>query len=298
MNLRQGSDWVVDRLETRADDAVVASAEGGDRVLRLLSTGPKRVAVIDRHPAQLQLLALKVAAVKALSYDDYLELMGNTPSRRRRALFQRVRWLMPKDADDFWLARLGTIDRGIAQQGDFEKNLSSFRQLVRLVHGSKTVERFQALTTEAERREMYAREWQSTLWRTVGDRLWSRWFEVGADRLERLLMDGRLLAPAPRLSESEFTAAKERANRILIVTEAPQDYLHELPTDSVDAFLLGRMDLRGLESDLCRVARPGARMSYVAESPERRPPVGFVAQGEPRDAGFFPGLLMAAVLPA
>ena len=298
MNLRQGSDWVVDGLETKADDAVVATAEGGDRVLRLLSTGPKRVAVIDRHPAQLHLLALKVAAVKALSRGDYLELMGNTASRRRRALFQRVRWLMPKDSDDFWLARLGAIDRGIAQQGEFERNLSSFRQLVRLVHGSKTVERFQALTTEAERREMYAREWQSRLWRTIGDRLWSRWFEVGAERLERLLLDGRLLAPAPTLSEAEFTAAKEKANRVLIVTEAPHDYLHALPSDSVDAFLLGRLELKGLEGELCRVARRGARMSYVAASPERRPPVGFVPQGEPRDAGFFPGLLMAAVLPA
>jgi hypothetical protein len=53
-----------------------------------------------------------------------------------------------------------------------------------------------------------------------------------------------------------------------------------------------------MEGELCRVARPGARMSTVAEAPEWRPPVGFVAEGEPRDAGFFPGLLMAAVLPA
>ncbi len=298
MNLRQGSDWVVDGLETREGDAVVACAEGGDRVLRLLSTGPKRVAVIDRHPAQLHLLALKVAAVKALSHADFRELMGAAPSRRRRALFQRVRWLMPKDSDDFGLARLGAIDRGVAQQGDFERHLSSFRQLVRLVHGSRTVERFQALTTEAERREMYAREWQSKIWRRVGDRLWSRWFDVGPDRLERLLLDGRLLAPAPELTAAEFEAAKLLANRILIVAEGPQEYLHELPADSVDAFLLGRLELKGLEGELCRVARRGARMSYVAESPERRPPVGFVSQGEPRDAGFFPGLLMAAVLPA
>jgi hypothetical protein len=297
LNLKQGSDWVVDGLETKANDAVVSSAEGGDRVQRLLSTGPKRVAVVDTHAAQLHLLALKVAAVKALSHADYLELMGNNPSRRRRALFQRVRWLMPKDSDDFWLARLGAIDRGISQQGDFERQLSSFRQFVRLVHGSKKVERFQALETEAERREMYAREWQTRLWRSFGGMIWRRWFEVGPERLERLLMDGRLLAPPPRLSVEEFTAAKELANRILIVGEAPKDYLHELPADSVDAFVLGRLDLRGLESDLCRVARPGARMSYVAEAPERRPPVGFVAQGEPRDAGFFPGLLMAAVLP-
>jgi hypothetical protein len=245
----------------------------------------------------LHLLALKVAAVKALAYSEYLELMGNRPSRRRRAHYHRVRWLMTREADDFWLGRLGTIDRGVAQQGDFERQLSSFRRFVRLVHGSKKVALFQSLATEAERREMYSREWQTGLWRNFGGRIWRRWFDVGTERLEQLLFDGRLLAPPAELSPVEFLTAKELANRILIVIETPQDYLHALPTDSVDAFLMGRLDLRGLETELCRVARPGARMSYVTEDPGGRPPLGFIAQGHPKDAGFFPGQLVAAVLP-
>ena len=298
MNLQQGSDWVFESLDGRKYPSVLASAEGGDRVLRLLAFGPKRVAVIDRNPAQLHLLALKVAAAKALAHPEYLELMGNRPSRRRRSLYHRVRWLMPKEADEFWLGSMGTIDRGVAQQGDFERHLSSFRQFVRLVHGPKKVAQFQSLTTEAERREMYSREWQTGLWRHFGGRIWKRWFDVGPERLEQLLFEGRLLAPPPELSPSEFISAKELANRILIVSEAPEDYLHTLPADSVDAFLMGRLDLRGLETNLCRVARAGARMSYVTGHPPGRPPLGFVAEGEPRDAGFFPGQLVAAVLPA
>jgi hypothetical protein len=297
MNLQQGSDWVVEGLQVRRDEVVLASAEGGDRVLRLLSDRPKRVAVIDRNPAQLHLLALKVAAVKGLSHPDYLELMGNRPSRRRRALYHRIRWLIPRDADDFWLGRLGSVERGVAQQGDFERQLSSFRQFVRLVHGCRKVARFQSLATESERRDMYSREWQTRIWKHFGGMLWKRWFDVGPERLEQLLFDGRLLAPPPELTSAEFTTAKELANRIVIVSEAPHAYLHELPPDSVDAFLLGRLDLRGLEVELCRVARAGARMSYVSADPDGRPPVGFVAQGEPRDAGFFPGRLIAAVLP-
>jgi S-adenosylmethionine:diacylglycerol 3-amino-3-carboxypropyl transferase len=298
MELRQGSDWVVDDLEGREGDAVLAAAEGGDRVLRLLSARPKRVAVVDRNPAQLHLLQLKLAALKSLAHADYLELMGHRPSRRRRALFQRLRWLLPKESDDFWLARLSLVDRGVAQQGEFERQLSSFRQFVRLVHGTKKVERFQALATEEDRRRQYAKEWQTALWRHFGARIWKRWFEVGPDRLERLLFEGRLLAPPPPLTPGEFESAKELANRVLIVNELPQDYLRAQPGDSVDLFLLGRMDLRGLEAELCRVARPGARMSYVAGRPDEGPPVGFVAQGVPREAGFFPGHLIAAVLPA
>lgn len=268
MELRQGSDWVVDDLEGRENEAVLATAEGGDRVLRLLSARPKRVAVIDRNPAQLHLLHLKVAAVKSLAHRDFLELLGHRPSRRRRALYQRVRWLLPRESDDFWLARLGLIDRGVAQQGEFE------------------------------RQRFYVNEWQTALWRYFGAMIWKRWFALGPERLERLLFEGRLLAPPPQLTAAEYDTAKDLANRILIVNEEPRDYLHALPSDSVDMILLGRLDLQGLESDLCRVARPGARMSYVSAQPEARPPVGFVAQGEPRDAGFFPGQIIAAVLPA
>jgi len=298
MELRQGSDWVVDDLVGREGEGVLAAAEGGDRVLRLLSARPKRIAVVDRNPAQLHLLQLKLAALKSLGHADYLELVGHRPSRRRRMLFQRLRWLLPKESDDFWLSRLPVIDRGVAEQGEFERQLSSFRQFVRLVHGTKKVERFRALATEEERRRAYLQEWQTALWRHFGGLIWKRCFEVGPERLERLLFEGRLLAPPRPLTAAEFEAAKELANRVLVVNELPQDYLHEQPGDSVDLFLLGRLDLRGLEADLCRVARPGARMSYVSGQPEGRPPLGFVAQGAPRDAGFFPGLLVAAVLPA
>lgn len=297
MELRQGSDWVVDDLAGREGEAVLAAAEGGDRILRLLSSRPKRIAVVDWNPAQLHLLQLKLAALKALSHADYRELLGYRVSRRRLALYQRLRWLLSKEDDEFWLARLGVIDRGVAQQGEFERQLSSFRQFVRLVHGTKKVERFQALATEEERRRLYATEWQTALWRHFGGMLWKRWFDVGTERLERLLFEGRLLAAPPELTPSEFEKAKELANRVLVVTEAPEHYLRELPADSVDMFLMGRLSLKGLETELCRVARPGARMSYVSPRPGGRPPLGFVAQGEPRDAGFFPGHIVAAVLP-
>src|SRR5262245_485263 len=36
MELRQGTDWAVDDLSVREDEAVLAAAEGGDRILRLL----------------------------------------------------------------------------------------------------------------------------------------------------------------------------------------------------------------------------------------------------------------------
>ena len=54
------------------------------------------------------------------------------------------------------------------------------------------------------------------------------------------------------------------ANRVILVDESPEDYLRTLPSRSIDAFAMGRMDVRGLEEDLARVAAPGARVAAAA----------------------------------
>ena len=293
MELSQASDWLDLDLPVREGEAVLAAAEGGDRVLRLLGSAPRRVAVIDRNRAQLHLLELKLAGVKALGHGEYLELVGLSPSRRRRALYSRVRWLLSREADEFWRARIDQVDAGLAGQGEFERRLSSFRGLLRLVHGRARLERFAALSSEEERRAEYVSEWQTFFWRRFGARLWRRWFGVPEDRMERLLFEGRLLSSPRGLSAAEFEAAKAHANRVLVVVEPPEDYLRSLPAGSTDAFLLGCLDIRGIEAELTRVAHPGSRMSFVTgrEAPVR----GFRPEGRPREAGFFPGDLVLGV---
>ncbi|HEX7896932.1 MAG TPA: DUF3419 family protein [Planctomycetota bacterium] len=289
MDLAQGSDWLEGDPPACRGAVVLAAAEGGDRILRLLADAPRLLAVVDRRPAQRHLVELKLAALKALPHAEYLELAGPRPSRRRRALYQRVRWLLPRESDEFWLARLGLVDRGVFGQGLLERRLASFRAFAGWVHGARRVERFRALATEAERRAMYAREWKTWLWRRFGAYLWERWFDVPPERLERLLLEGRLLAPPPEIEASVFSAAKECAPRAL-VAGSPEDYLPTLPDASVDVFALGRLDVRGLEAEIARTSRPGAALSLVSD---RAPDVrGFRAEADPKDAGFFPGFLI------
>lgn len=292
MVLEQGSDRPEEELPACRGAAVVATADGGDRILRLLAEGPASVAVVDRRPAQRQLVELKLAALRELGHAEYLELTGGRPSRRRRELYRRIRWRLPREADAFWLARLGWIDRGVAGQGVLERRLASFRAFVGWIHGSRRVERFRALATEAERRAMIAREGRTRLWRTLGPLLWKRWFDVPPERLVRLLLEGRLLAPPPEIAEAVFASAKECAARAL-VAGSPDDYLRTLPAASVDVFALGSLDVRGLEGEITRTARPGAALSLVgARAPDVR---GFRAQGEPRPAGLLPGFLFRKV---
>ena len=171
MELTQGSDWLDGGPPLREGAAVVAAVEGGDSLLRLLSSRPRRVAAVDRNPAQLRLLELKLAAVKSLRHADYLELVGLRPSHRRRALYSRIRWLLRKESDEFWQKRLDLLDRGVAMQGTFERRLASFRHFVMLVQGRRRVERLRSLETREQRHEFYRGEWQTCLWRSFGPTL-------------------------------------------------------------------------------------------------------------------------------
>lgn len=297
MELVQGSDWLKGDPPPVEGASVLAAAEGGDRVLRLLASAPRRVAVIDRRPAQLHLVELKHAALQALGYGEYLEMTGLRPSRRRRALFHHVRGFLRREADEFWLARLPVLDRGVALQGTFERRLASFRQLVRLIQGRRRCERYLALSDEEARRRFLADEWNTFFWRTLGAAIWERWFRAPAARLERLLMEGRLLQPPPEIGGETFERARAAANRILVVGGPPDAYLRSLPSRSIDVFVLGRLDPEGLEDELARVAAPGARATLVTERDPRTCLRGFVAECEPREAGFFPGSLVAGSFP-
>jgi S-adenosylmethionine:diacylglycerol 3-amino-3-carboxypropyl transferase len=295
MDLIQGSDWRDEQFPDCADRAVVASAEGGDRLLRFLAGGPRRLIVVDRLPAQLRLAELKLAALRELPYEEYLEFTGLRPSERRRLLYRRVRGRLPAESDEFWLARLSTIDRGVATQGALERRLASFRAFASLVHGRGRLERFRALATEPERRAMLDREWTTCLWRRLGGFLWERWFDVPPGRLERLLLEGRLFAPPPEPARADFAPARESCSRALVAGD-PADALRALPARSVDLFALGRLELRGLEADLARTAAPGARVVVVAD---RAPELGGVRfEDVGRDAAFHPGRLYSGVCAA
>lgn len=50
----------------------------GDNTLNLLLAGPKKIVAVDLSPAQNAVLELKIAAIKNLTYDDYLLILGES----------------------------------------------------------------------------------------------------------------------------------------------------------------------------------------------------------------------------
>jgi S-adenosylmethionine-diacylglycerol 3-amino-3-carboxypropyl transferase len=171
--LRYGQCWedadvLLDALDVRAGDRCLSIASAGDNTLALLIRDPARVIAVDLSPAQLAALELRVAAFRALTHAELLELLGSRPSPRRRALYDRCRPLLAPETRHFWDTRPGDVSRGIGGAGKFERYLAFFvRRVLPLVHSRVRIRRLLEGGPHAERVRFWDDNWDTRRWRLL-----------------------------------------------------------------------------------------------------------------------------------
>jgi len=89
---------LIEALEIRPVDDVLSVTSAGCNTLALLLEGPRSIVAIDFNPVQNHVLQLKVAAVKALEYPEFLRFLGVRESTGRLDYYQRVRRHLPAEA--------------------------------------------------------------------------------------------------------------------------------------------------------------------------------------------------------
>lgn len=161
----EDADVLVAALALRPGGTYVAIASAGDNALAMLTAGPARVIALDREPAQLAALALRVAAYRRLSHPELLALVGSRSHGDRLVLYGRCRAALDDDARAFWDARPAAIRAGIGGAGRFEGYLSLFRRAVLpAIHGPGTVRALLGCGA-GERARFYDERWDSLRWR-------------------------------------------------------------------------------------------------------------------------------------
>ncbi|MEM9996795.1 MAG: DUF3419 family protein [Bacteroidota bacterium] len=180
-SIRYGQCWedadvLLRGLDVQPGDDCLVIASAGDNALALLTRDPRRVVAIDHNPAQLECLALRVAAYRTLQHPELLELMGSRPSTRRRDLYARCRTALAPQSQRFWDARLRQLDGGLGQVGRFEQYFRLFRRYVLpLVHPQHRVRRLlRGGGSTGSRAHFYDLEWCSWRWRSLSRLFFSR----------------------------------------------------------------------------------------------------------------------------
>src|SRR5512136_2556633 len=171
----EDADVLLEALDIRPGHVCLSIASGGENTLAMLSRGPERVFAVDRNPAQIACLELKVAAYRLLEYEEVRELVGSLPSRRREHLYRRLRSSVSADARRFWDARADAIAMGIGGAGKFEGYFRLFRSLVLpLIHPRTRTARLLLDSTRAARDTFYDGAWDTWRWRLMFHAFFSR----------------------------------------------------------------------------------------------------------------------------
>ncbi|WP_420860526.1 DUF3419 family protein [Algirhabdus cladophorae] len=169
----------------------------GTRPLDLLMTDAAEVIAFDVNPAQNALLSLKIAAIKSLSYREFLTFIGVT-SGDRSELYQRVRAHLGEHQQAYWDARSSQIRKGLWYAGKWEKLLFWNAKFLRLFRGKSIDALMNAPTLEH----------QSQIWRDVFADGWMRKFVelTGRDWIwQRIIGEpGGAFLPTPRETGQRF----------------------------------------------------------------------------------------------
>ena len=171
----EDADVLVEALDVQPGDVCLSIASAGDNALALLTRNPSRVIALDLSPAQLACVELRVAAYRALEHAELLELIGSTPSRKRRELYARCRPLLGDAARRFWDSQPAEVAAGIGGAGKFERYFGMFRRYVLpLVHRPREIAALLRGGSRSERGAFYRRHWDTLRWRLLFQVFFSR----------------------------------------------------------------------------------------------------------------------------
>ncbi len=161
----------VEALQIAPSDRVLVVTSGGCNALSLLTLGPRELIALDMNPAQSWLIELKLAGIRALSHEEFLQLLGvtfieepNPNHTSPTSLYPKVRGLLSPEARSFWDRHLDRIHYGVLQSGRYERYLGHFRMLLKLIQGPRTLRDLmsQSLVTQPD---FYRARWDGVAWR-------------------------------------------------------------------------------------------------------------------------------------
>ncbi len=137
---------VEDGLALGPGDDVLSIGSAGCNVLGALLREPRSVLAIDLNPAQAALIALKLRAIEALEWDEFVRFLGLAPGSDRVALYERLRTRLGERERAYWDANEAVLAAGVHWSGRLEQFFRGFAvDVLPTVHSVDVVDRLLAM---------------------------------------------------------------------------------------------------------------------------------------------------------
>jgi len=268
-------DWKSDQtaLKIQPEDHVLCITASGDRPLNLLVNDCHKIDAVDANPIQNYLLDLKVAAMKKLNHDDFLQFIGAEECKHRSEMFKTLDPHLSSESREYWKQNRKKIAKGVLYQGAIEKWCQRLSIIIRMLKGSKHVDQLLEFNDLKKQSEFVNTVWNTNLWRKsfelvlrpaltkptmkdpglyayIGSNInpanyiYSRMQSAlhrglaKENPLVTLILDGRVAPEAfpPCLTKEGIAVIQSRLNKITIHSENVVDFLEKAKPNSYDCF--------------------------------------------------------------
>jgi len=214
----EDADILLEALNVRPGCTCLSIASAGDNTLAILSKKPCKVLAVDRNPAQIAALELRVAAFRELEHAELLTLTGSIEGHGRIDLYKRCRRHLSKAARDYWDQCPKLIEAGIGSVGQLESYLRVFRtRVLPLIHNRHSVEQLFQRKPSAERLRFYESHWNNFRWQLLFRVFFSRFVmgKLGRDPQLFRYVHGGIAEPLLRRMRYAMTELDPHTNPYL-----------------------------------------------------------------------------------
>lgn len=266
-------------VDMKPGQSLLTITSGGCNILHFLLYDPEVIYAVDINPAQTWLMELKIAAIKNLSYDDFVSFMGLQESACRETMFSSLSKDLSPDALHFWKMNLKLVKKGVLLNGKFERFIKIAGKLLGLMQGRRKVDKVFTSTNKEEQNKFFKEEWDNRRWRLLFKLMMNKkrlakkglvaeyfHFDDGAqsfsesfyNRARKALCDipiksnyflsvyfsgkyrNEISLPA-YLMPDNFGHIKRNIDRIKLITADTKYWLEAMPAQSIDGFCLSNI---------------------------------------------------------
>ncbi|MEI7525200.1 MAG: DUF3419 family protein [Mariniphaga sp.] len=281
-------------LKIKAGDRMMTITSGGCNTLSFLLYDPSEIYTVDINASQSYLLELKIAAMRQLSYDEFIKFLGLKASNNRIQIYFRLQEGLSDGAKVFWNQNSNLINKGFLINGRYEKFVKLVGRIMSLIQGRQRVNQlFIGRDSEAQK-VYYQQQWNTKRTRFMFDLFFNKYvlakrglkgdyfhFDDGSgsfsesffNRYSKAIRDipvkgnyflhlyhkghYKSLDEVPDyLKEPNFNTIKARLDRIKIVTEDAKIWLSAMPDNFINCFGL---------SNICELMDSSETLKFFTE---------------------------------
>ena len=148
-------------LKIQRDDAVMCITSGGCNAIGFLLFDPAVIYCVDINPTQSYLMELKLGAIRKLSFDDFIMLMGLRQCYDRLSIYRQLKNELSPEALNFWNGQQDLLKQGLLMNGKYERFIRLAGKFITVLQGKK---RIKGLLQEKSQQEQ--EQYFDTVWNT------------------------------------------------------------------------------------------------------------------------------------